>query len=87
MKVLAYGFDDMKPLRWKFGEGEYIDVSGCYTDLIAIPADLVVIRLSKIDATALDNVRKYDSETRGLERAKFVYVEDDESRAWQKAIL
>lgn len=86
MKALVYGFNDIRPLRWKFGEGEYLDVSGSYTDLIAVPADLVIISLSNIEPAELEQVKEYENETYGIEQAKFVYVDDQELMAWDNAI-
>ena len=83
-KIFTYGFKDIEPLRWKFGEAEYLDVTSQYQDIMALPNDMVIVNMSNIDPDVLTAIKEYEAAVKDESTTKFVYVNSDQYEMWYR---
>ena len=73
MKVLTLGYKEPGGLRFRYGRGEYIDVSDSFQDVMAVEADVVAVNISITDASTVDKIRKYELASVGETGTVFLY--------------
>ena len=73
MKVLTLGYKEPGGLRFRYGRGEYIDVSDSFQDVMAVEADVVAVNISITDASTVDKIRKYELASAGETGIVFLY--------------
>lgn len=76
MKVFTYGFDrSLQPVIKKcFGDHLYVDVTDTYQDILALPADIVIVNTENCEAGILNLIKEYESETIEVEERRYEYV-------------
>lgn len=79
MKVFMYGIEEkyVGGVQNKYGDAEYVDVTECYQDILALPADVVVVNIDCADSIELAAIRKYEAETKEVEVREYLYLDTE----------
>ena len=79
MQVFAYKLEQnlFEIILSCFPDAKISDVSDCYQDILALNADVVFINVSGCEKDALSAIRKFESETKGSDSTRYVYVDDE----------
>ena len=80
MKVFVYGIAKslFATLRCYFGEGEYIDITSCYQDILALCAYVVVINIDYAPKEIVSTIKEYEQETKKDDDTEYCYVREGE---------
>lgn len=85
-KILLYGTqNDAKPIRWHFGEAEYVDMNGRITEIAEIDADYVVVDVGNIGKEEMETIRTLQSNERLGKR--YALVDDDDYHDWMSDMI
>lgn len=84
MKIFVYGIDTQyaEILCRKFGTGEYVDVTVCYQDILALCADVVVINTDAASNEIISVIKEFERETRDVDDTAYYYVSNEELESW-----
>lgn len=74
MKVFMYGIEE----KYVGGvQNKYVDVTECYQDILALPADVVVVNIDCADSMELTAIREYEEETKEVEEREYLYLDTE----------
>lgn len=80
MKIFTYGIEPkhMGGIKNRFGEAEYIDVSGQYQDILAMNAEIVLMNTDNTGSDVLEIIKEYAQEVGEDEDRDYFYLNNEE---------
>lgn len=80
MKIFTIGFTgyQLEIIRWKYGEGEYLDVTDNCTDVIALVSDMVIIHATDDYFETVSLIKDYLEQAGEEETSEFIFLSESD---------